>query len=125
MHNEQLLVHLSAPDLDERRLQALTRDALADLKRDASVKAELPSGKPEAGFRGDVPTLGAILISTLQAGGVVSALLNTFKTLFERKPTLQIEIERADGVKVKLNAEHFRPDEIASIEKRIEKLLKA
>jgi hypothetical protein len=48
----------------------------------------------------------------LGSSGTVVTLLQVLKSYVERKPTLRIELEVPDGRKLKLEAEHLRPEQI-------------
>ncbi|MCI5114608.1 MAG: hypothetical protein D3912_07225 [Candidatus Electrothrix sp. AX1] len=55
-------------------------------------------------------------------GGAIAALMPVLKAYVERKPTLRIEIERPDGSKMTLEAEHLRPGQIEQTTRAVQQL---
>ena len=54
--------------------------------------------------------------------GAVAALLQVLKSYVERKPALRVEIETADGKKLRLEAEHLSPEQIAQTMQALKQL---
>lgn len=102
---------ITSDDLDEKKLQDLTRDLTNTLNRETVLTATLPEEAGEEGAKGDPITLGTILLAAIKSGAVV-ALFEVLKAYFERKPSLAIEIERGDGQKIKIGAEQLDEEQI-------------
>ncbi|MGR0480448.1 MAG: effector-associated constant component EACC1 [Candidatus Electronema sp. V4] len=103
-------------------LQNLTAELLRSIRQETELTAKLPEERGGAGAKGDAVTIGQILLTALGSGGAVAALLTVLKSYVERKPTLRFEIEAADGRKLKLEAEHLSPEQIAQTMQAVKQL---
>jgi len=121
---QHLRLNLSEADSSLSDLQALTRELTNALDRQRDISASLPDGVPEPGKKGDPQTIGAILLQLAGSGGVIVSLIGVLKSYFERKPALDIELQRADGAKFKVHADSFKANEIEPIRTELEKFLK-
>ena len=75
------------------------------------MSASLVAGPSKPGTKGDPITIGALALAFLTSGSAV-ALFHVAKTIFERKPTLEMEFEREDGKKLKIRAEQMKAGQI-------------
>ena len=112
-------LQLQDPEAEAGQLQAITRDLAQTLDRQLEITASLPEGDSEPGKKGDPQAIGAILLQLAGSGGVIFSLLGILKTWFERKPTLEVELQRADGAKFKVRAESLRHGEFDELRKQI------
>ena len=87
------------------QLLTVTRELAATLGRQREITAQLPEGAAEPGQKGDLQAIGTILLQLAGGGGVIVSLISVLKTYFERKPTLEMELQRPDGSKLKIHAE--------------------
>ena len=92
-------------DLAAEELQALTREVSQTVNKETEVSATLPEVAGERGTKGDPITLSTIVLTALSSGTVV-ALFNVLKTFLERRPSLE-KLQRTDGQKFKVRAEHL------------------
>ena len=122
--SQQFRLNLSDGDSNSSELQALTRELTNTLDRQRDISASLPEGLPEPGKKGDPQTIGSILLQLAGSGGVIVSLIGVLKTYFERKPTLELELQRPDGAKLKVHADSFKSNEIEPIRAEFEKFLK-
>jgi hypothetical protein len=104
-------------------LQALTRELAATLDRQSNIAATLPEAVPAKGKRGDALAIGTILLQLVGSGGVIVSLVGVLKTWFERKPTLELELQRPDGAKFRLHAESLGSDEIAHFRQQLDNFI--
>jgi hypothetical protein len=104
-------------------LQNLTAELLRSIRQETEVTAKLPEERGGAGAKGDAVTIGAIILAALSSPAV-EALFQVLKSCIERKPTLRFEIEAADGRKLKIEAEHFSPEQIAQTMQAVKQLCK-
>jgi hypothetical protein len=102
---------LSAADLDAEDLQDLTLELAKTLDRETDLHANLPEEHGGPGTKGDAITLGQIILTALSSGTVV-ALFGVLKSYFERKPSLAMELQRADGRNFKVAAEHLDKNQV-------------
>jgi hypothetical protein len=109
-----LTLQLSSSELDDEDLQVLTRDLCTSIADETDIQAEIPSGTVAAGTKGDPVTLGAIAIAFLTHGAAV-ALCNVLKAYVSREPSLNIDIKRPDGTKLKLKAENLQPEQLQTL----------
>src|SRR5215475_9325998 len=94
------VLSLSATDLDEDDLQNLTHSLCRDLRDEVGINAHLATQPAAIGHKGDLSVLGQIGISALGAGGFAVALVDVLKSYIERKPSLQFELQKKDGVHI-------------------------
>lgn len=93
-------------------LQELTVELLRSIRQETELTAKLPEERSGVGTRGDAVTIGQIMLVALSSGTMV-ALFQVLKSYVERKPTLRFGIKTADGQELKIEAEHFSPEQIA------------
>ena len=102
---------LVSSGLAEEDLQELTHDLCNLVNAETAVSASLVTQPSVRGTRGDPITIGALALAFLTSGSAV-ALFQVAKTIFERKPTLEMEFEREDGKKLKIRAEQMKAGQI-------------
>lgn len=102
---------ISSQNADAEELQQLTLELMNTMNSETDVGAALPEIKSEAGSRGDAVTLGQIILTALTSGTVV-ALFEVLRAYFERKPSLEIELQRTDGEKISIRAEQVGRDQL-------------
>ena len=105
---------LSSNELDDEDLQVLTRQLCNSILSATDIQAELPKGAAEQGARGDLVTIGMIILAFLTEGGAV-ALCELLQTYFARVPSLTLEIEKPDGAKFTLTAHNIRTAEVQAL----------
>ena len=116
---------VSAADLDNDDLQDLTRQLCRDLIDEAGVTAALGAQPTEPGTKaGDLPVFGQIIIAALSGGGFAVALVNVLKAYIQRKPSLQFELQKKNGDKVKIKADDLRAGDMNHLTMAIEKAVK-
>jgi hypothetical protein len=103
---------VSSEDTDAEDLQQLTFEMINSLNSETDVNASLPEEEGGVGDRGDVVTIGQILLAAVGGGGSVVALFEVIKAYFERKPSMQIEFKCADGKQMRIKAEQVSQDQI-------------
>jgi hypothetical protein len=118
-----ILLSISATDLDDDSLQELVRQLCQDLRDEASVEASFAEQPAGSGTRGDMATIGQIVIAAVGAGGPIVALVNVLKAYVLRKPSLQIEFQTKAGDKVKITADDLRGDDMEKLLQRISPII--
>ena len=108
------------PDLDDDDLFRFTRDFTAVLVDETDLQAELAVGSAPVGARGDPITLGAIAITFFSSGAAV-ALIKVLETYIARRPSLEVELSRADGGKLAIKAQDLTPQLLAQTQQTVEK----
>jgi hypothetical protein len=81
-------------------------------------------GDAGPGKKGDPVTIGAIVLTLIQTGGVAVTLLQVLKAYLARKSTMRFELTRADGRKVSLDASWFNKAQMEQTQKVLTDLLK-
>jgi hypothetical protein len=119
-----MLLSISATDLDNEFLQELTRRLCQDLRDEASVEASLAEQPAGFGTKGDLATIGQIVIAAVSASGPIVALVNVLKAYVQRKPSLQFEFQTRDGDKVKITADDLRGDGMEKVLQAINHIIK-
>lgn len=107
-----ITLSLTSKELPEEILQDLTQDLCRTINIETDARARLLEKPPTVpGTRGEPITLGALVLAFLTSGTAV-ALIEILKTYFERSPSLEIELQRKDGHKLKISTSHIHPDQI-------------
>jgi hypothetical protein len=108
-------------EMSEEDIQELVFSLTRSLNQETDVTASLPEQTGGIGTKGDLGVVGQIILAALSSGTVV-ALLQVLKSYVERKPTLRIEIERPDGSKVTIAAEHLKLGQIEQTTQAVQQL---
>ena len=113
-----ILLSISATDMDDDSLQKLTLQLCRDLREDG-IESSLIEQPAIPGTKGDLVTIGQILLAAIGAGGPIVALINVLKVYVQRKPSLQFEFQTKYGNKVKITADDLRNNDMAKLLKAI------
>ena len=124
MANDPVLLTLDCADLDPDRLHAISGDLTRSLRAEGIGEATLHREEGAPGQKGDAVTIGTIVLTLIQTGGVAVTLLQVLKAYLARKSTLRFELARADGRKVSLETESFDNKQIESTRKLLAEFLK-
>jgi hypothetical protein len=122
--NDPVLLTLDCADLDPDRLHAISGDLARSLRAEGIAEATLHREEGAPGQKGDAVTIGTIVLTLIQTGGVAVTLLQVLKAYLARKSTLRFELARADGRKVSLETESFDNKQIESTRKLLADFLK-
>ena len=106
---------LTADDLDEERLQGLTRELCTTINQETDVRASLGEEKSEVGLKGDPVTIGSIVLAVLGTGGGAVALINVFKSYVDRSKELCIKMKKPNGDELEFSSKNIDGDEIKSM----------
>ncbi len=124
MANDPVLLTLDCADLDPDRLHAISGDLARSLRAEGIGEATLHREEGAPGQKGDAVTIGTIVLTLIQTGGVAVTLLQVLKAYLARKSTLRFELARADGRKVSLETESFDNKQIELTRKLLADFLK-
>ena len=102
----KLSLLVSCPDLSDEKLQLLTGDLANTLNKETELTGTLAEQTKKRGAKGVPITIGMIVLTALSSGTVV-ALFNVLKSYFERRPSLEVVIKRADEKEVTIQAENL------------------
>ncbi|MCI5194647.1 MAG: hypothetical protein D3919_00145 [Candidatus Electrothrix sp. AW5] len=116
------ILNLHDNQMSDEGMQELTFELKNSLNRETDLTAQLPEEAGGLGTKGDAVTIGQIILAAVGGGGAIAALMPVLKAYVERKPTLRIEIERPDGSKMTLEAEHLRPGQIEQTTRAVQQL---
>lgn len=108
--------------MSEEDLQELTFALTRTINQETELTARLPEELGNLGTKGDAVTIGQIILAAAGGGGALAALLPVLKAYIERTPKLRIVIEKADGRKIAIEAEHLRTGQLEEITEAIRKL---
>ena len=115
-----LILKLSTSKLDDEDLQTLTRQLCNSIRDETKIQAKLHSKNSLQNTKGEIVTIGTILLAFLTCGSAV-ALCEVLEVYLIREPSLIIEVERPEGSKVKLTAQNINPDELQAILLQVDK----
>src|ERR1051325_11465199 len=102
-----ITMSLVSTELDEQMLQGVAQELCATINEETPATAaiaEQPS-TGEAGHKGDLVSIGTLVLGLLGSGGVL-------KSYMERGCPIEIEMERPDGKKLKIKADNVGADKI-------------
>ncbi len=102
-----VILTLGCSELDDSKLDAMTRAVTRSLQDEGLDAAMAPAADGVPGIKGDAVTIGTIALSLIGSGGVAVTLLQVLKAYLERKSTLCFEITHPDGRKVSFDASFF------------------
>lgn len=94
---------------DKDALGMLMRDMNADLNEEFESKFEEQAGS--AGGKG-LMEFAPIILSLVGTGGVVVSLINVFNTYLSKSPTLELEMQKKNGNKIKIKAVDLEPERL-------------
>jgi hypothetical protein len=98
---------------DEERSFSLSREFSSDVARLSGVVSHAPPpAAPEPGKKGDPVTMGAIIIAAISGGGALTALVGTIGSYLARDRRTEVEIQTADGRKVRISSQAFKREEL-------------
>jgi hypothetical protein len=117
-----ILLSISAADLDDESLQKLTLQLCRDLREDG-IESSVVEQPAIPGTRGDLVTIGQILVAAIGAGGPIVTLVNALKAYVQRKPSLRFEFQTKDGNKLKITADDLRNDDMEKLLQRINPMI--
>ena len=102
-----------SPSIDEEDLNELALDLCRTINDETDVTAE-PAATTSArrGDKGDMITIGTIVLSLIGSGGVVVTLINVLKSYLERGRPIEIELEHPDGRKLKIKGDDVKQDQL-------------
>lgn len=124
IQNTQVRLRLQA-DVPETRLQSVTRDLVRHLNDQQGLRTELDASDAPEGAKGDLVTIGTIIMQLLASGGVLVALIDVLKTYVQRVPSLEFTIERPDGGKLTLKGSHLAPEQSQQTLSELKEFLKS
>lgn len=117
-----ITLSLVSDEMDKEDLQQMTRQLCGDLRDEAGVDAALATQAAGAGAKSiDVELIGKILLAAIGAGGPIVALIGVLKTYAARKPSLQFELQRKGGDKVKIKADDLNDADMTRLVQTIKK----
>ncbi|SRR6266851_1208449 len=105
--NAQVFLRLTDERADLSTLQDITQRLANRLDCERDISASVPNVASVLGKKGDLVTLGTIVLSLIGSGGVVVTLLNVLRSYVEQVPELKIDLEK-NGNKVSLSAHNFK-----------------
>ena len=114
------ILSLYDSSLPDEYLTELTKS----LRQDLSQNLELSVQQPEEAGASESKGISEIIMLVLGSGGAGVALLQVLKSYVERRPSIRIELERADGRKLKIDAEHLSPAQIEQTLQAVQQLCK-
>lgn len=124
MQSDVVRFKLDCAELDPSQLQALTRDLVGSLSEAGVGDACAAPDEAAPGQKGEVVTIGVILLTLIQAGGVAERLLEVLRAFIERKSTLRFELTRADGRSMSLDSSWFGKTQPESVQRFVTDFLK-
>jgi hypothetical protein len=104
---------IQAADLHDEDVQSLAFEMYRAINTETDAEARFPEETPAAGTKGAMAAIGALVLKVL-TGETVGALVGVLKSFVERHPTMELELERPDGKKMKLSGRNLRSDQIAT-----------
>ena len=123
MPHMDVILTIGCNDLDDSRLDAMTRAMTSSLQDNGLNAAAARAADALPGTKGDVVTIGTIALSLIGSGGVAVTLLQVLKAFLERNSTLFFEIAHPDGRKVSFDASFFGKAQMEQTRKILTDLL--
>ncbi|MCM3870166.1 MAG: hypothetical protein ND895_05645 [Pyrinomonadaceae bacterium] len=106
-----LTVISTSVDLEDQN--ELTLDLCRTINSESTVTAvPAESTHQIPGSKGDVLTMGSLVLGLVSSGGVVVTLINIFKSYLERGRPIELELEHPDGRKLKIKSEDVSQEQL-------------
>jgi len=106
-------LRIMSDDLDARDIHELTLDISRVLERETDISTKLSYGAKEIGSKGEPLTVGTLVLTFLTSGAAVS-FFTVLRSYFERNTSLEVELQRTDGSKLKIKADNMNPENLKS-----------
>ncbi len=90
------ILSISCDILSDEKIQYLTNDIMNAVNRETNVTAKLAEHNEEDGTKGELISLGTIILAGLSSSTIV-ALFELLKAFSERNRSLKISMKRPDG----------------------------
>ena len=103
---------ITSSDIDAEDLNELTLDLCRTINSETDIKAEQAQSPARRDTKGDMLTIGSIVLGLISSGGVVVTLINVLKSYLERGRPIEIELERPDGAKLKIKGNDVKEDQL-------------
>jgi hypothetical protein len=107
----EAIAQLTSNDLDPEQLQGIARDLCRTLNSETNIEAMLSRSGLSRGSRGDPATVGTLALAFITSGAAV-ALVKVFEAYVSRKSSLELQLEKPDGRKLRISAQDVRPEQI-------------
>jgi hypothetical protein len=120
----KIIIQLSSSDLDESRLQKLTRDMATTLRHQRLGSVSLNEGTGSPGQKGDPITIANIIMSFIAAGGVATSLVEVFRAYVVRLKSLKLRLSRPDGKHLSLDGTNFTENDFEATHRIIDDFLR-
>jgi len=106
---------LEAENFDEETIQTLTREVCTTINRETDFDASIGEQESKIGSKGDPVTTGQIILAILGTGGGAVALINVFKSFFDRSKELSIKLKKQDGDEIEISAKNINTSDVKSM----------
>jgi hypothetical protein len=103
---------ITSSDIDAEDLNELTLDLCRTITSETDIAAEPAQSPARRDAKGDMLTIGSIVLGLISSGGVVVTLINVLKSYLERGRPIEIELERPDGAKLKIKGDDVKQDQL-------------
>jgi hypothetical protein len=123
MPRTDVTLTIGCTELDDSRLDAITRAMTRSLQDEGLDAATARAADAVPGTKGDAVTIGTIALSLIGSGGVAVTLLQVLKAYLERKSTLCFEITHPNGRKILFDASFFGKAQLEQTRKILTDLL--
>lgn len=120
----QVTIQLRSDDVDESRLQNITRDMAHSLEEERIGTVKLGEDVPRPGTKGDPLLIGNIVLAVFATHGVVNSLVGVLRAYAERSRSLQLEFSRPDGKRIKLNGDNLSQKQLAETARLLQTFLR-
>lgn len=124
MTRDEVLLKLDCPELAPDRLHVIAGDLARSLREEGLRQASLKQDGSTPGQKGDPVSIGTIVLTLIQSGGVAVTMLQVLKAYLARKSTLRFDMTRADGRNIHLEAASFGTAQIEATHKLLSEFLK-
>jgi hypothetical protein len=114
---------ICSDDSDAEGLQRLTEELCGDLNRETDIAAAIATQPSHPSTKGDLLTVGTIILTLLGSRGVGRALIDVLNTYIGRGRHLEIEIKAKGGGVVKITGDHLTPNQLNQTIELVNKVL--
>lgn len=109
-----IFLTISSYQQDSDDIQELTRNLTETINQETELRAALADEEPRLGSKGDITTIGTIMLTFLTGGGGV-ALIRVLRAYIDRGSNIEMKLKRRNGESITVNATNINAPEIRDL----------
>jgi hypothetical protein len=104
---QEIMLSVRNDDLDESKLNTVTRELIGTLNREGGLEASTEASEGAAGSKGVWTTIGGIAMKLVGGSEAVKGLMGVLQAYAARNNSFTIDMTKPDGTKITINAQNL------------------